>query len=76
MSRVRVIVEHNYKDFEQYWVRQNFSRNLQVRKAPIALLYKASAILLNLHAFNYNRGQIREQLDVSETSFEVYLVAQ
>ena len=50
MSGVRVSVEHNYKDLKHYWVSNDFARELKVRQAPVGLLYRASAILLNFHA--------------------------
>lgn len=76
MSKVRVAVEHNYKDLKQYWISQDLARNLKVRQAPIAVLYKASAILLNFHACIYKRGQIREQFNVAPPSLADYLAAQ
>lgn len=75
MSVVRVSVEHNYKDLKQFWVRQDFARQLQVRKAPIALLYKASALLLNMHACLYTRGQVAEQFQLDPPPLEQYLEA-
>lgn len=44
-------VEHSCKDLKQKWISQDFARNLKVRKAPIALLYKSSAILWNFRTF-------------------------
>lgn len=73
MSSVRVAVEHNYKDLKQYWVSQDFARNLRVKKAPIALLYRASAILLNFQSCLYRRGQIVDRFDVTPPSLEEYL---
>lgn len=75
MSAVRVSVEHNYKDLKQYWVSQDFARNLRVRKAPIALLYKASALLLNFHACLYKRGQVQEQFETEPPSLDEYMNA-
>lgn len=57
MSRVRIIVEHNYKDVKQFWITQDFARNLKVRQCPIAYLYKASAILTNFRVCLYKSGQ-------------------
>lgn len=54
MSNVRVAVEHNYRDVKQFWITQDFSRNLKVSQAPIALLYKFSAILTIFHVCFYN----------------------
>lgn len=73
MSAVRVSVEHNYKDLKQFWTSQDFARNLHVCKAPIALLYKSCALLLNIHACLYKRGQEEETFQVTPPSLEEYL---
>lgn len=73
MSTVRVAVEHNYKDLKQYWTSQDFARNLKVRLTPIAMLYKASALLLNFHVCLYGGGQVGCQFDVKPPTLLEYL---
>lgn len=58
MSSLRQSVEHHYKDLKQQWVSQDFPRSLRGRKAPTALLYKASAILWNIRVCAYITGQV------------------
>lgn len=58
MSAVRVTVEWNYKDLKQQWSLNDYARSLSVRKAPIALLYQASALLLNFKTCLENGGQV------------------
>ena len=53
MSSVLVCVEHSYKDLKQQFISQDFSRNLKVRQSPIALQYKASALLWNFRLCFY-----------------------
>lgn len=57
MSSLRVLVEHNYRDLKQFWCSQDFARNLKVRLSPVGLLYKSSAIMLNLRTCLYQGGQ-------------------
>lgn len=73
MSSIRVSVEHNYKDLKQLWVSQDFARNLKVRQAPIGLLYKASALLLNFRTCAYSCGQTSARFNVVPPSLEEYL---
>lgn len=53
MSAVRVA-----EDLKQLWVSQDSARNLKVFQAPISLLYKVSAILLNLRTCAYRGGEV------------------
>lgn len=76
MSEVRVCVEQNYKDLKQLWCSQDFARRLKVRQAPIALLYKMSALLTNFRTCLYKDGQITEFFDVPAPSLEEYLAAE
>lgn len=55
-SKVRVAVEHNFKELKQFLTNAAFTRNLKARKASIAVLYKSSAIPLNLYACLYRLG--------------------
>eukprot|EP00171_Calliarthron_tuberculosum_P002822 IDg2822t1 len=73
MSAIRVAVEHNYKDLKQIWVSQDFARNLKVRQAPVALLYKASALLWNFRTCFYKGGQVVQAFQVQPPTFEEYL---
>lgn len=73
MSEVRVSVEHNYKDLKQLWSIQDFARNLKVRQAPIALLYKMAALLTNLRLCLYRGGQITAYYKLDQPTLEEYL---
>ena len=73
MSAVRITVEINYKGVKQLWKSQEFKRNLKVMKAPISLLYKASALLMNFRICYYNGGQIKSQYNIRAPSIEEYL---
>lgn len=73
MCGVRVAVEWNYKDLKQQWSSNDFSRQLKVRMAPIALLYKASAILLNMRTCLYKGGQTGSYFAVQAPSVTEYL---
>lgn len=73
MSAVRIAVEHNYKDLKQNWTSQDFSRNLKVRKAPIALLYRASALLLNFRMCFYGGGQVGEMFELDPPTIDHYI---
>lgn len=44
-----------------------------MRKATTTLLYKFSAVLLNMHACIYNRGKVVDQFHVNQPSMERYL---
>lgn len=70
ISAVPTSAVHNFKDLKQDWISQDFSRNLKVRKDPIDLLYKASALLLNFHMYIYGVRQIQEQYSIAETTLE------
>lgn len=75
MSSIRVYVENNYKDVKQFWVSQDFARNLKVRQIPIGLMYKASALLLNMLICAYGGGQTSARFNVSPPSLDDYLSA-
>lgn len=72
MSAVREAVEWTYKDIKQLWTSQDFKRGLKVRKAPIALMYKASALLWNFHVCLYAGGQTKSQFDVEPPTLSEY----
>lgn len=65
MSSVRVTVEHSYKDIKQYWMIQDFDRMLKARKAPIALLYRSSCLLINIKKCLYEREQVQHQYRIN-----------
>lgn len=72
MSSVRVSVEHNYKDLKQQWSSQDYARKLMVRKCPIALSYKACAIMWNIRTCFYRSGQVTERFNTTPPSFQEY----
>ena len=58
ISALREAVEWSYKDIKQIWSSQDYKRGLKVRKAPIALMYKAAALLNNFKTCIYRVGQV------------------
>lgn len=75
MSSVRVAVEWNYKDLKQVWATNDYARLLKVRKAPVAILYKASALLLNMRTCLYKGGQVGSYFAVEAPSWHEYLTS-
>lgn len=73
MSAVREAVEWTYKDVKQLWTSQDFKRSLKVRKTPVALLYKASALLWNFHVCMYPGCQTKCHFDVPAPSLSEYV---
>lgn len=73
MSGILVSVEHSYKDLKQLWVSQDFARNLKVRQAPIGLLYKSSAIMLNFRTCAYKGGQTIARFQVIPPTLDEYM---
>lgn len=73
MSSLRVLVEHNYRDLKQMWTSQDFARQLKVRLAPIGLLYKSSAILLNVRTCLYQGGQTIARFALPPPSLDEFL---
>lgn len=73
MSSLRVLVEHNYRDLKQMWSSQDSSRQLKVRLAPIGLLYKSSAILLNFRTCLYQGGQTIQRFELPPPSLDAFL---
>lgn len=73
MSAVRTAVEWTYKDVKQLWCSQDFKRSLKVRKSPIALLYKASALLWNFHVCLYRDGQTKSHFDIQAPTLSEYI---
>ena len=71
MSSVCIYVEHSYKDIKRQWTSQDFCRNLKIGKAPIGLLYLASALLTNLREIFYSGGKVQEIFQTLPASFEV-----
>lgn len=72
-SAVRVSVEWNYKDLKQMWSRNDFARTLKVHKAHIALMYQASALLLNFKTCLENGGQVRHFFNCLPPNLSQYL---
>lgn len=56
MSSLRVFVEDSYQQLKQCCISNDFAINIKVRKAPIAMAYKSSAILTNSIACLYKSG--------------------
>lgn len=75
MSEVRVCVEHNYKDLKQLWTSQDFPRKIKIRQTPIAMLYKAAALLTNFRVCLYEGGQINAYFECIAPSLDEYLEA-
>lgn len=73
MSSLRVLVEHNYRDLKQFWTSQDYSRQLKVRAAPIGLLYRASAIMLNFRTCLYESGITCNRIGLHPPSLDVYI---
>lgn len=76
MSSVRVSVEKNYRDVKQFWISQDFLRNLWIIQAPLAVLYKGSAIMNNFHVCLYKYGQNVHRFAVQPPSLDVFLNSQ
>ena len=73
MSSVREAVEWTYKDVKKMWTSQEFQRGLKVRKGPIALLYKASALPRNVYVCMYAREQTKSYFYISPPTLAEYL---
>ena len=73
MSEARVNVEHTYKYLKQLWSSQDFSLNIKIRKAPVALLYKISALLTNFRVCLHKDVQVNAYFDYREPTLEEYL---
>lgn len=69
MSGVRISVEQNYKYIRQYCKSKDFSQNLNVWKAPISVLYKASALMLKFHVCLFGGGQIKNHYNFCASTF-------
>lgn len=48
MNGLCVNVEWLYKEFKHYWTLNDFAGYLKARRAPIALMFKASGLFLNM----------------------------
>lgn len=73
MSSAREAVEWSYKDLKQNFTANDFPRMLKVRKAPIALMYKAAAVLWNLKVCLNHGGQVTSYFACAPPSIEAYL---
>ena len=77
MSAVREAVEWTYKDLKQIWTSQDFKRLLRVRKSPLALLYKAAALLWNVRVcLHQGSGQTSSYFLCRPPSLTRYLSTQ
>lgn len=75
MSSVREAVEWAYKDLKQIWSSQDYKRMLRVRKSPIALLYKAAALLWNVRVcLHHGSGQTSSYFSCPPPSLSRYLI--
>ena len=73
MARVRVAVEWNYKDLKQQWSTNDYPRMLRLRKAPVSVLYVASALLWNFRTCLYKGGQVSSYCDCPALSLHTYV---
>lgn len=73
MIIVRVSLEHNNKDLKHYWISNDFTRNLKVRKCFIVLLHKSSAILLNFQSLNYYPVHTLDQFNFTPPILDEYI---
>ena len=76
MSAVRVSVEWSYKDLKQLWSQNDYTRALKVRQAPIGLIYKASALLLNFKTCLEAGGQVQSFFKCAPPTLTQYLNAE
>ena len=70
MSGLRVSVEWNYKDLKQLWCRNDFPRMLKVRQLPVGMLYKASALLMNMRTCLYRGGGVARYFSCPKPSLQ------
>lgn len=73
MASSRISVEWNYKDLKQMWATNDFSRLLKVRQFPVAMLYRSSAILLNMRTCHYGGGQTGSYFGCDPPTLDEYV---
>lgn len=73
MSRVETAVECSYKDVKQNFTMKDFNRLLMVRKSPVAMMYKASAVLWNFKLCIHHGGQVSSYFACLPPSNEDFL---
>lgn len=73
MSSAREAVEWSYKDLKQNFVSNDFRRQLKVRKAPIALMYRASAVLWNMKVCMNHGGEVSTYFQCTPPTLDQYL---
>lgn len=73
MSAAREAVEWNYKDTKQQFTTMDFRRILKVRKSPVALMYKMSALLWNVKVCLHGGGQVSNYFRCTPPTLEQYL---
>lgn len=75
MRKLRILVEHNYRDVKKYWMSQDFARNLKLHQVPIEIMYKCSAIMKSFHACLYTSGKTIDRFEMDQPSLEDFLNA-
>ena len=73
---MRVSVEWSYKDLKQLWSLNDYARALKVLQAPIGLIYKASALLLNFKTCLEAGGQVQSFFKCASPTLTQYLGAE
>ena len=71
MSKIRVFVEHAFKDDKQYFTHIDFARNGKISITPFALWYYAAAILWNFRVCLYG-CPTASYFDCEPRSLEAY----
>lgn len=72
---VQVAVDHTNKSVKNYYKSRDFSWNMQVRKATIVFLYKASCLQLNFRVCLYDGGQVQSLFKIRASSLRKYLTS-
>lgn len=72
MSKVREAVEWIYKYKKQMCTRNEFSLSLNVRQAPLSLMFTASTVLLNFKTIFQNGGHIGAYFGCTCPNFRTY----
>lgn len=72
MSAVRIAVEWSYGEVKKHFTSQDFARKLQVRKAPIAVLYICSVLLWNFKTCLRHGGLVPSKFQCVPPSLETY----
>lgn len=73
MSASREAVEWNYKDTKQQFTAMDFRRMLKVRKSPVGLMYKMSALLWNVKVCLHGGGQVANYFRCTAPTLQQYM---